>query len=139
MSFISFNKESRDLSENELTGTIPPTIGNLKKLELIELYSQTPNGLKNLPEGLGNLTNLQVLLVHKNALESLDFSFEELTSLSKFWIQDNDLISLPQSLCTLISSGSLEVDAFHYYRNNICTSENACDLSISEQERDDCD
>ena len=38
MSFISFNKESRDLSENELTGTIPPTIGNLKKLELLFVY-----------------------------------------------------------------------------------------------------
>ena len=60
-------------------------------------------------------------------------------SLSEFWISNNNLISLPQSLCTLISSESLPASAFYYDGNNICTSENACDLSISEQERDDCD
>ena len=124
-----------ELEYNQIK-TIPSMIGNLKKLEYLQLYD---NGLENLPEGIGNLTNLQVLHIHNNSLESLDFSFEELTSLSELWISNNNLTSLPESLCTLISSESLPASAFYYDGNNICTSENACDLSISEQERDDCD
>jgi len=32
---------SRDLSENQLTGDIPPTIGNLRKLELLYVITKT--------------------------------------------------------------------------------------------------
>ena len=49
-------------------------------------------------------------------------------------MEDNNLTSLPPSLCELISAESLPIEAFQYYGNKICNSANACNLPVYEQD-----
>jgi len=116
--------------ENNKIDTIPGTISMLSKLEIFQIYS---NELKYLPEGIRHLSNLKELHIHDNLLDTLAFDFSKLTSLSEFWVEDNNLTALPSSLCDLLSAQTLPLEAFQYYGNKICNSENACDLSINEQ------
>jgi Leucine-rich repeat (LRR) protein len=112
--------------ENNIIETIPGTIGGLIKLEYLQLYN---NRLTYLPKSIGYLKNLRELYIHNNSLDTLAFNFTELTSLRIFWVENNNLSSLPQTLCSLISSGSLPNSTFYYYWNNICTQEDACNMS----------
>ena len=112
--------------ENNIIETIPGTIGGLIKLEYLQLYN---NRLTYLPKSIGYLKNLRELYIHNNSLDTLAFNFTELTSLRIFWVENNNLSSLPQSLCSLISSESLPNSTFYYYKNNICTQDDACNMS----------
>ncbi|MCP4217049.1 MAG: hypothetical protein GY765_20545 [bacterium] len=55
-----------DLNTNQLTGTIPPEIGNLMGLEELRLYSNQLTG--PIPPGIGNLMVLKELILHSNQL-----------------------------------------------------------------------
>jgi Leucine-rich repeat (LRR) protein len=116
--------------ENNIIDTIPGNISQLSKLEIFQAYG---NGLKSLPEGLGQLANLKQLLIQDNELDTLSFDFSKLTSLREFWVENNNLTSLPPSLCALITAESLPLAAFQYSLNKICNSENACGLGTNEQ------
>ena len=54
------------LSDNQLTGSIPTEIGNLTNLERLYLYSNQLTG--SIPPEIGNLTNLTYLYLHFNQL-----------------------------------------------------------------------
>ena len=55
-----------NLSENNLTGTIPPELGDLANLTLLTLEE---NGLSGtIPPELGNLANLETLNLAENGL-----------------------------------------------------------------------
>jgi len=86
-----------------------------------------------LPEGIRHLSKLKELHIHDNLLDTLSFNFENLTLLQEFWVENNNLTSLPSSLCGLIDQ-SLPLAAFQYYGNKICNSVNACNLNVYEQD-----
>ena len=55
-----------DLSENELSGTIPSELGNLINLEALSLFGNRLSG--GIPSELGNLINLEALSLSGNRL-----------------------------------------------------------------------
>jgi Leucine-rich repeat (LRR) protein len=70
------------LSVNEFSGSLPPSIGNLKFLT--ELYLEVNSLTGPIPETLGNLEDLQIMYLGSNVLSStLPTTFGNLTSLGK--------------------------------------------------------
>ena len=60
------NLISLNLSDNQLTGSIPPEIGNLTNLTELRLdYNQLTGSI---PSEIGNLTNLEWLTLNNNQL-----------------------------------------------------------------------
>ena len=55
-----------DLGNNQLSGAIPPALGNLAKLMLLNLVNNQLSGA--IPPALGNLANLQWLYLYVNQL-----------------------------------------------------------------------
>ena len=78
---------SLDLSGNQLTGTIPETLGQLNNLQSLNLTDNELTGL--IPETLGQLNNLQ----------SLNFAYNELTG------------PIPEALGQLDNLESLNLDS----------------------------
>ncbi|MBH08995.1 MAG: hypothetical protein CMG74_01355 [Candidatus Marinimicrobia bacterium] len=60
------NTTELDLSDNDLSGSIPPEIGNLTNLT--ELYLNTNDLSGSIPPEIGNLTNLTYLNLCRNNL-----------------------------------------------------------------------
>ncbi|WVZ77843.1 hypothetical protein U9M48_025658 [Paspalum notatum var. saurae] len=79
-----------NLSGNKLTGVIPPDIGQLKALQLLDISS---NSLKGpIPSSMCNLTNLQVLdLSNNNFIGEIPAALDNLSFLSAFNISKNNL------------------------------------------------
>ena len=61
------NTTDLDLSDNQLTGQIPPEIGNLINLNSLQLYNNQLTG--QIPPEIGNLNNLNYLVLSYNQLE----------------------------------------------------------------------
>ena len=77
---------------------IPDCIGNLQNIERLLLNS---NQLTSLPESIGNLQNLEELPLNSNQLTSLPESFGNLKNLEKLILDKNKLISLRESFGNL--------------------------------------
>ena len=75
------------LRNNNLSN-LPESIGNLTNLEYLDLRN---NNLSNLPESIGNLTNLNTLDLDNNNLSDLSESIGNLTNLEKLYLQHNNL------------------------------------------------
>ena len=60
---------SLNLSDNQLTGSIPSEIGNLTNLTMLYLYSNQLTG--EIPPEIGNLTNLTYLNLSFNQLTGI--------------------------------------------------------------------
>jgi Leucine-rich repeat (LRR) protein len=86
-----------DLSAKNLTN-LPPSIGKLKKLELLFLYR---NNLTSLPPQIGNLKKLTALKLRYNNLESLPPQIGNLTNLRYLDLGYNNLESLPPQIGNL--------------------------------------
>ena len=77
--------DSLDLGYNQLTGSIPPEIGNLTNLTYLNLRSNQLTG--SIPPEIGNLTNLTELVLFGNELTGeIPESICELTNLN--WSPD---------------------------------------------------
>jgi hypothetical protein len=100
------------LGDNQLTGSIPPEIGNLTNLTWLDLRINQLTG--SIPPEIGNLTNLTLLVLESNQLTgSIPPEIGNLTNLTKLWLADNQLTGeIPESICNLV--------------------ENNCDITISD-------
>ncbi|XP_011043822.1 PREDICTED: phytosulfokine receptor 2-like [Populus euphratica] len=78
------------LSNNRITGTIPPEVGRLKDLHVFDLSRNSITGA--IPSSFSQMENLEVLdLSSNNLYGSIPPSLEKLTFLSKFSVANNHL------------------------------------------------
>ena len=120
-SIVSF-----DASDNELSGPIPPTVGqatNLRELKLGSLFGDTSvapldvgrdrrgNRLTGpIPPEIGNLSNLEVLDLMGNQLtESIPAELGHLANLRLLWLHDNELTGSIPELGNLANLEGLEL------------------------------
>ena len=99
------------LSDNGLTGEIPPELGNLADLRGLELYSNDLTG--EIPSELGNLASLEGLLLNANALTGeIPPELGNLANLGSLSLNANALTGeIPPELGNLANLGSLELNA----------------------------
>ena len=74
---------------NQLTGTVPPEIGNLKSLKSLYLDSNQLSG--PLPAEIGNLDQLQILRLGNNQFNSIPAEFTNLDNLMYLELWGNQL------------------------------------------------
>ncbi|XP_047944430.1 receptor-like protein 9DC3 [Salvia hispanica] len=86
-----------DLSSNRFTGTIPPSIGNLKILRYLNLSHNTLTG--HIPSSLRNMSELESLDLSTNKLDGeIPNDLTRLTFLAKLNLSTNNLVGqIPQS------------------------------------------
>ncbi len=100
-------KSLRIRTEFEITELIlPDCIGNLTKLEKLQISEAT---LKNLPSTIGNLINMKELILDRNEILTLPDSIGNLINLNSLDLSENKIISLPDSIGNLINLNSLEL------------------------------
>ena len=93
--------EDLDLDNNGLTGSIPPEIGALEKLEELDLRNNQLTG--SIPPEIGTLENLEWLRLDDNQLTgSIPPEIGALENLEELWLDDNQLTgSIPPEIGTL--------------------------------------
>ncbi len=98
------------LYTNQLSGSIPPEIGNINSLELLSIYDNQLSG--SIPAALGNLGNLTVLNLFDNELNgSIPASLGNLMNLEQLYLNSNELIgSIPPELGGLAKLQFLSLD-----------------------------
>ncbi|VAI79355.1 unnamed protein product [Triticum turgidum subsp. durum] len=78
------------LDNNNFTGVIPPEIGELKMLDILNLSSNSLTG--EIPQEICNLTNLQILDLSNNQLTGeIPSALSDLHFLSRFDVSNNKL------------------------------------------------
>ena len=78
------------LSSNQLTGKIPPELGNLSGLKVLYLHHNQLTG--DIPPELGNLSGLTELQLHYNQLTgAIPPEMGNLTGLESLWLSNNQL------------------------------------------------
>ena len=103
------------LAANQLSGSIPPELGNAATMEWLWLSLNQLSG--TLPPELGNLSQLERLLVNMNRLEGdIPESFAQLSSLKGMNIGDNPLLSkhVPDEVCALPMLSNVSIGPFEY-------------------------
>ncbi|KAA5824526.1 hypothetical protein FPF71_10145 [Algibacter amylolyticus] len=101
-----FRISSFDLSNKDITN-IPEELGNLTEVTYISL---SHNSLTSLPESLGNLTKLITLDLEYNNLTSLPNSIGDLTVLRTLILNNNKLTSLPELIVNTNLSGIVNMN-----------------------------
>ncbi|GLT51973.1 hypothetical protein SLA2020_253420 [Shorea laevis] len=86
--------ESMDLSGNQL-GSIPDSIGQLSKLESMDLSG---NQLGSIPDSIGQLSKLESMYLFGNQLRSIPDSIGQLSKLESMDLSQNQLGSIPDSI-----------------------------------------
>jgi len=94
-----------DLIGMKLT-ELPESLGQLTQLQSLDL---SYNQLKTLPESLGQLTQLQDLNLSRNQLTTLPEWLGDLTQLQSLDLSENQLTALPESLGNLTQLQSLDL------------------------------
>ena len=97
------------LNDNQLTGEIPSEIGNLTNLTDLRLYNNQLTG--EIPPEIGNLTNLTSLSLAYNQLSGeIPPEIGNLTNLTGLYLYDNQLTGeIPQEVCDLIENNDLSM------------------------------
>lgn len=102
--------ENNHITELDLTykqlSCLPPEIGNLNNLRLLNVGS---NHLSNLPTEIGTLNNLTALYLWGNHLTSLPATLGDLTNLTLLDLSINDLSSLPTQIGNLNNLTTLDL------------------------------
>ena len=99
------------LYENQLSGHIPPELGNLSNLTVLNLYSNQLSG--TIPSELGNLSSLEVLALSANQLTgSIPPELSNLSDLQVLALWENKLRgSIPPKLSKLSSLEVLDLSS----------------------------
>jgi Leucine-rich repeat (LRR) protein len=75
--------------KNEID-VLPPEVGNLKKLKLLDV---SHNRITELPQTMGSLTELKTLDASYCSIRTLPVSYNELPSLKELYLEENPLAS----------------------------------------------
>ena len=104
-----WDEDSRQWILHGLTGPLPPELGNLGSLTVLELGSNALSG--SIPPQLGDLVNLRRLDLGRNALSGrIPPQLGNLASLGNLRLDNNDLTgSIPPELGTLAQLTSLQL------------------------------
>jgi len=110
------NLVTLDLGKNELSGEIPDSIGELKRLQ--ELHLDHNNMYGELPSSLSNCTNLVTVDLHANKFsgELAKVNFVNLSNLKKLDLLSNDFTgTIPESIysCSKLTALRLSHNHFH--------------------------
>ena len=105
---------SLKLHENDLSGTLPPELGDLTELTCLSLWGNSLTGA--IPAELGDLANLAQLDLLGNRLDgSIPSSLGDLANLTRLHLAENDLSgTIPSSLGNLTNLESL-----YLFRNDL--------------------
>ena len=99
-----------DLSDNQLSGSIPAQLGNLSNLERLTLTGNQLSGA--IPAQLGNLSSLEGLGLSFNQLTgSIPAQLGGLSNLERLYLSFNQLSAIPKELGNLSSLRSLSVSS----------------------------
>ncbi len=79
---------------------IPPTIGQLVNLRMLDIHS---SGVKVIPAEIGQLTNLKELLLYDNQITSIPSEIGSLEALEVLDLRGNQLITLPPTITNLVN------------------------------------
>ena len=108
------NTTELDLYNNQLTGSIPPEIGNLTNLTYLNLGNNQLTG--SIPSEIGNLTDLTRLYLYNNQLTGV----------------------IPESICNLNVNWS-NSSFFNISNNQLCPPYPSCiEDYVGEQDTSDC-
>ncbi|MBD2329954.1 COR domain-containing protein [Alkalinema sp. FACHB-956] len=98
-------RKSLDLSWKQIQ-ELPDSIGQLTNLTQLNLYN---NQLTELPDSIGQLTNLTQLNLYNNQLTELPDSIGQLTNLTQLNLYNNQLTELPDSIGQLTNLTQLNL------------------------------
>jgi Leucine-rich repeat (LRR) protein len=103
------NLQSLQLNENQLSGSIPSSIGNLVNLQTLYLPVNQLSG--SIPSSIGNLVQLDQLLLSNNRLSgSIPSSIGNLVNLHYLYLSENQLSGeIPASISNLVNLGGLKL------------------------------
>ncbi len=114
------NLEKREFSDEyvfklkgkNITDIFPETISELANSKDLQgtTIELNENQLKELPETIGQLTNLKNILLNKNQLKALPESIVKLTNLEWLCLYENKLTALPKIIGQLTNLKSLDLN-----------------------------
>ena len=92
-----------EMTSNNLTGSLPPELGNLAKLEVLRLGENNLTG--SIPPQLGGLSDLKMLMLYSNGLTGpIPPELGRLADLQFLYLDYNELSgSLPREFGSLVS------------------------------------